>query len=125
VRESIVPPPSVAVEALREALSEPKMSHYGFQLGYVPFREAAAAYLERRFGVRFDPLGAAPAHRLEGRTGAPGAGGGGPRRRGGGSEPGYGAYIGGAVAAGAEAHRYALTARTDFLVGSRRFRPRP
>lgn len=54
--ESIAPPPAVAVAALREALDDPALSRYGFQLGYVPFREAAAAYMERRFGVGVDPM---------------------------------------------------------------------
>jgi aspartate/methionine/tyrosine aminotransferase len=54
--EAIVPPPAEAVAELRVALDDPHMSRYGFQLGYVPFREAAVAYMERRFGVSFDPL---------------------------------------------------------------------
>ena len=49
-------PPAVAVEALARAARDPAMSRYGFQLGLPAFREAAAAYLRRRFGVAVDPL---------------------------------------------------------------------
>ncbi len=49
-------PPAVAVEALQQAVQDPAMSRYAFQLGYVPFREAAAAYLKRRFGFAIDPM---------------------------------------------------------------------
>ncbi|HUH13455.1 MAG TPA: aminotransferase class I/II-fold pyridoxal phosphate-dependent enzyme [Longimicrobiales bacterium] len=48
-------PPSSAVEALRDAATDPAMSRYGFQLGLPAFREAAAAWMEHRFGVRLDP----------------------------------------------------------------------
>src|SRR5206468_12358801 len=49
-------PPEVAVEALAHAVRDPTMSRYAFQLGLPAFREAAAAYMKRRFGVRFDPF---------------------------------------------------------------------
>ena len=49
-------PPDVAVEALARAARDPAMSRYGFQLGLPAFREAAAGYMERRFGQRFDPF---------------------------------------------------------------------
>ena len=48
-------PPAVAVETLARAVRDPSMSRYPFQLGLPVFREAAAAYLKRRFGARFDP----------------------------------------------------------------------
>ncbi|MGH9261358.1 MAG: LL-diaminopimelate aminotransferase, partial [Acidimicrobiales bacterium] len=48
-------PPAIAVEALARAARDPAMSRYGFQLGLPAFREAAAAYLHRRFGASFDP----------------------------------------------------------------------
>src|SRR6266849_7303831 len=50
------PPPEVAVRALSEALKDPRMSRYGFQVGHVPFREAVARYMQRRFGVTLDPM---------------------------------------------------------------------
>lgn len=51
-----LPPPVVAVEALAEAARDPTMSRYPFQVGLVAFREAAARYMERRFGVSLDPM---------------------------------------------------------------------
>src|SRR5262245_19517085 len=50
------PPPEIAVETLAAALKDPRMSRYGFQVGYVPFREAIARYMARRFGVKLDPM---------------------------------------------------------------------
>src|SRR5213594_3622139 len=50
------PPPEVAVKALTRAVQDPAMSRYAFQLGLVAFREAAAAYMRRRFGVSVDPF---------------------------------------------------------------------
>src|SRR5437879_5946083 len=49
-------PPRPAVEALARAARDPAMSRYAFQLGLPAFREAAAAYLQRRFGVPCDPF---------------------------------------------------------------------
>src|SRR2546423_9260977 len=49
-------PPAVAVDTLARAVRDPAMSRYPFQLGLPVFREAAAAYLKRRFAVRFDPF---------------------------------------------------------------------
>ncbi len=49
------PPPAAAVEALREALADPAYSKYGFQQGLPAFRAAASRWVERRFGIRFDP----------------------------------------------------------------------
>src|ERR1041384_569117 len=49
-------PAAVAVEAVQQAVQDPAMSRYAFQLGHVPFREAAAAYLKRRFGFSIDPM---------------------------------------------------------------------
>src|SRR2546426_432303 len=50
------PPPEVAVKALTRAVQDPAMSRYAFQLGLVAFREAAAGYMRRRFGVSVDPF---------------------------------------------------------------------
>jgi LL-diaminopimelate aminotransferase len=49
-------PPAAALERMASALAEPAMHRYGFGLGHVPFREAAARYMQDRFGQRFDPL---------------------------------------------------------------------
>jgi LL-diaminopimelate aminotransferase len=49
------PPPPEAVEALRAAVGDPAMSRYPFQVGLAEFRQSAARFVERRFGVAFDP----------------------------------------------------------------------
>jgi LL-diaminopimelate aminotransferase len=110
-------PPAVAIEALQRAVQDPAMSRYAFQLGHVPFREAAAAYLKRRFGLSIDPL--KELHPLLGSKEGlahlamvvlePGDVAIVP-------EPGYAVYHGGTVLAGAEPYCYALTPRTDFLL---------
>src|SRR5690606_36842271 len=48
-------PPLAAVRALEEALADPGMSRYPFQLGLHAFRESVAAWMQRRFDVRLDP----------------------------------------------------------------------
>ena len=112
-----VPPPAVAVRALTEALKDPAMSRYGFQLGLPAFREAVVSYHQRRFGTAFDPmaevlplLGSKEglAH-LALATCDPGDVCLVP-------EPGYQCYIGGAVASGAEARIAPLLAEKNFLV---------
>lgn len=50
------PPPTPVTEAMQRALGVTALQKYGFQQGLVPFREAAARWVERRFGQRFDPL---------------------------------------------------------------------
>src|SRR5256885_2396722 len=50
------PPPRVAVETLARAIQDPAMSRYAFQLGLPAFREAAAGYMKRRFGLTVDPF---------------------------------------------------------------------
>ena len=111
------PPPAVVVEALREALGDPALSKYGFQQGLPAFRKACRAYLERRFGQRFDPgtellplIGSKEglAHLPYAITNPgdvivfP--------------EPGYQAYIGGTILSGAEPHVYPLRASDGFLL---------
>jgi LL-diaminopimelate aminotransferase len=110
-------PPPAALDRLAQASREPAMQRYGFGLGYVPFREAVSAFMERRFGARFDPLTEvvpllgskegithlAFAYLEEGGVGII-------------PEPGYNSYQGGTLLAGAEAYRYALRPRTNFLV---------
>ncbi len=110
-------PPEVAVETLARAARDPAMSRYAFQLGLPAFREAAAAYLKRRFGVRFDPF--TELHPLLGSKEGiahlavalldPGDVAIVP-------EPGYAVYEGGTRLAGGEPYRYALAPRTDFLL---------
>jgi LL-diaminopimelate aminotransferase len=111
------PPPAAAVEALQEAVRDPRMSRYGFQQGLIPFREAAARYMERRFGVVLDPmeeilpligskdgLAHLPFAVLdEGQSCVV-------------PEPGYPAYIGGTVLSGAEAEIVPLVPERRFLV---------
>ncbi len=111
------PPPAVAVEALARAARDPAMSRYGFQLGLPAFRESAAAYLSRRFGLSVDPF--TELHPLIGSKEGiahlamavldPGDVAIVP-------EPGYAAYHGGTVLAQATPHLYPLTPRTDFLL---------
>jgi LL-diaminopimelate aminotransferase len=110
-------PPSEAVEALARASREPALQRYGFGLGHVPFREAVVAWMERRFGLAFDPLREvvpligskegiahlALAYLEPGDVAIV-------------PEPGYVVYQGGTVLAGAEPHRYPLRPRTRFLV---------
>jgi len=50
------PPPAVAVEGMTAALRNPALSKYGFQQGLPEFRQAASRWIERRFGQRFDPF---------------------------------------------------------------------
>jgi LL-diaminopimelate aminotransferase len=110
-------PPEVAVKALTHAAHDPAMSRYAFQLGLPAFREAAAAYMQRRFGVRVDPfkelhplLGSKEgiAH-LAAAVLDPGDVAIVP-------VPGYAVYHGGTVLADAEPYLHNLTPRTDFLL---------
>jgi LL-diaminopimelate aminotransferase len=110
-------PPPAAVEALAAAAREPAMSRYGFGLGYPPFRDAVAAFMQRRFGHRFDPLtetipliGSKEglAHLALAFVG-PGDATIVP-------DPGYIAYRGGTQLADGDPHMYAITPRTNFLV---------
>jgi LL-diaminopimelate aminotransferase len=56
VGDADIPPPEIAVRVAQEALTNPAMSRYAFQIGLVEFREAVARYMERRFGVSVDPM---------------------------------------------------------------------
>lgn len=49
------PPPAV-LRALQEAVLNPLMSRYGFQLGLPAYREAVAAWMQKRFGIALDPF---------------------------------------------------------------------
>ncbi len=50
------PPPPSVVAAMEEALQDPANSKYGFQQGLLAFRQATARWVQRRFGQRFDPV---------------------------------------------------------------------
>lgn len=50
------PPPVQAVAAMNEALGDPALSKYGFQQGLLEFRQAAVRWVERRFGIHFDAV---------------------------------------------------------------------
>ncbi|PYP40166.1 MAG: LL-diaminopimelate aminotransferase [Gemmatimonadetes bacterium] len=111
------PPPLPVVEALREALDHPALSRYGFQQGLPAFREACSGYMDRRFGHHFDPvtetlplIGSKEglAH-LPYAVVNPGDVVVYP-------EPGYQAYIGGAILCGAESHVYPLRAEEGYLL---------
>jgi LL-diaminopimelate aminotransferase len=112
-----LPPPPRAVEALQRAASTPSLGRYGFALGHVPYREAIAGWMQRRFGVEFDPL-AEVLPLLGSKEGlahiafaylGPGDVAIVP-------EPAYQAYLGGTLLSGATPHVYPLRPRTDFLV---------
>jgi LL-diaminopimelate aminotransferase len=110
-------PPPAAIDALREAVLDPLMSRYGFGLGLPAFRDAAAAFMQQRFGHTFDPITElvpligskeglshlALAYVQKGDVAII-------------PDPGYNAYRGGTLLAEGEAYLYPLTPRTDFLV---------
>ncbi|HJU87830.1 MAG TPA: aminotransferase class I/II-fold pyridoxal phosphate-dependent enzyme [Gemmatimonadaceae bacterium] len=110
-------PPEQTVEALSRAARDPMMSRYGFGLGLPAFREAIAAWMQRRFALSFDPFGEivpligskegiahlALAYLQSGDYAII-------------PEPGYLAYLGGTLLADATPYRYAVRPRTNFLV---------
>jgi LL-diaminopimelate aminotransferase len=110
-------PPRVAVDALARAAQDPAMSRYAFQLGLPAFREAAADYMRRRFGLTVDPF--TELHPLLGSKEGiahlaatvldPGDLAVVP-------VPGYAVYHGGTVLLDAVPHLVDLTPRTDFLL---------
>ncbi|MDQ4080497.1 MAG: aminotransferase class I/II-fold pyridoxal phosphate-dependent enzyme, partial [Gemmatimonadota bacterium] len=110
-------PPPAAVEALSRAAADPRMSRYGFGIGLPAFREAISRWMERRFGLSFDPfaeivplIGSKEgiAHIAFAFT-EPGDVGVIP-------EPGYLAYLGGSVLAGATPYVVPLRQRNGFLL---------
>ena len=110
-------PPAAALARMQSAVTEPSMSRYGFGMGYLPYREAVSAFMQRRFGVTCDPITEivpligskegishlAFAYMEAGAVGII-------------PEPGYNAYQGGTLLGGGEAYRYPLRPRTKFLV---------
>jgi len=111
------PPPVVAVEAMTAGLRNPALSKYGFQQGLPEFRQAAARWIERRFGHRFDPIteilpligSKEGLSHLPVAVINPGDVAIVP-------EPGYQAYIGGALLSGAQPYIAPLKAENDFLL---------
>lgn len=110
-------PPAAAIAALKQAADNPAMGRYGFGIGHVPFREAISAWMQSRFGAKFDPMTEVVpligskegiAHIAFGYLGAgdvaivP--------------EPAYQAYLGGTLLSGATPYVYPLRPRTNFLV---------
>jgi LL-diaminopimelate aminotransferase len=111
------PPPDVAIETMIGAVRTPALSKYGFQQGLPEFRQAATRWVERRFGFRFDPvtetlplIGSKEglAH-LVFAVANPGDVAIVP-------EPGYQAYLGGTVLAGAEPYIAPLRREQQFLL---------
>src|SRR5918994_2943641 len=111
------PPPAIGVNAMPGALADPAYSKYGFQQGLPAFRQAASRWVERRFGKRFDPvteilplIGSKDglAH-LPFAVVNPGDATIVP-------EPGYQAYLGGSLLAGAEPYVAPLRQEQDFLL---------
>ena len=111
------PPPALAVDALTRALDNPAYSKYGFQQGLLEFRQAASRWMERRFGVHVDPvtetlplIGSKEGlSHLPHAVIDPGDVAIVP-------EPGYQAYIGGSLLAGAEPVIVPLIPANDFLL---------
>jgi LL-diaminopimelate aminotransferase len=110
-------PPASAIATLASAAATPALQRYGFGMGHVPYREAVSAWMQRRFGLGFDPM-TEVVPLIGSKEGIshlalaylePGAVGIIP-------EPGYNAYQGGTLLASGEAYRYALRPRTNFLV---------
>ncbi|MGE0443482.1 MAG: aminotransferase class I/II-fold pyridoxal phosphate-dependent enzyme [Gemmatimonadales bacterium] len=115
--DSDLPPPGPVVAELKAALDDPAMSKYGFQQGYAEYRRAASDYVQRRFGHRFDPV-AEILPLIGSKEGLahlpfalvnPGEVVVLP-------EPGYQAYIGGAILSGATPFVYPLAADNGFLL---------
>lgn len=112
-----LPAPPKAIAALQRAAEQPALGRYGFGIGHVPYREAIVAWMERRFGTRFDPMTEvvpligskeglshiAFAYLQPGDVAVV-------------PEPAYQAYFGGTHFSGATPHIYALRPRTNFLI---------
>ena len=112
-----LPAPPKAIQRLASAASEPALGRYGFGLGLPAFRDAVSAWMQKRFGLRFDPLQEVVpligskegiSHLAFGYL-----------QRGDIAivpEPGYGAYMGGTLLSEATPYPYALRPANDFLV---------
>src|SRR5688572_4360841 len=110
-------PPPAAVQAIQDAVQDPAMSRYGFQLGLPAYREAVSAWMQKRFGVELDPFkeiiplvgskeGLAHLAFCYVEPGdvtiVP--------------DPGYQPYIGGTLLSGGEAYTVPLRPENDFLI---------
>jgi LL-diaminopimelate aminotransferase len=111
------PPPTVAIESIKVALGDPAFSKYGFQQGLPEFRRAASRWIDRRFGLLFDPV-AELLPLIGSKEGLshlplavinPGDVAIVP-------EPGYQAYLGGTLLSGAEPYIAPLRPENDFLL---------
>jgi LL-diaminopimelate aminotransferase len=110
-------PPKEAVDALDKAARTPAMSRYAFGLGLPAYREAVSRWMRKRFGLTFDPMKEVVpligskegiAHLALAYVG-PGDVALIP-------EPGYLAYLGGALLSEGEVHTVELRPRTNFLL---------
>ena len=110
-------PPPAAIKAVQEAITNPAMGRYGFQLGLPAYREAVAGWMKKRFGVELDPfkeiiplVGSKEglAH-LAFCYVEPGDATILP-------DPGYQPYIGGTLLAGGEPYAVPLRPENDFLI---------
>ena len=111
------PPPAVAVEAMTEALATPRTASTVSSRACPPSGRRRSRWVERRFGLRFDPttetlplIGS-----KEGLSHLPFA----VVNPGDATivpEPGYQAYIGGSILAGAEPHMAPLRPENRFLL---------
>jgi len=111
------PPPAAAVETMTAALRNPALSKYGFQQGLPEFRQAASRWIDRRFGIRFDPVSEVLPliGSKEGLSHLPLA----VINNGDVAivpEPGYQAYLGGALLSGAEPYIAPLRPENQFLL---------
>ncbi len=110
-------PPAAALDRMAKAIREPSMGRYGFGMGLIEYREAIARFMERRFGVTFDPLTEvvpllgskeglahlAFAYVDNGDVAIL-------------PEPGYNAYLGGTLLSNGTPYKYRLRADNGFLV---------
>jgi LL-diaminopimelate aminotransferase len=105
------------IDAMQAAVRTPALSKYGFQQGLLEYRQAASRWVARRFGIEFDPvsellplLGSKEglAHIIFAVVN-PGDVAIVP-------EPGYQAYIGGAILSGATPHVVPLRQEQGFLL---------
>ncbi len=115
--DSDYPPPQPVIDALREALDDIRYHKYGFQQGLPEFRAACSAFVQHRFGHAFDPvkeilplIGSKEGlSHLPLAVCNPGDVVLVP-------EPGYQAYIGGALLSGCEPRICGLRPENDFLL---------